>query len=78
MGKRKTIISKGTEVLRAKIGHQEIIHQDDEGFIGDVEILPSKNQRLIPKKEYAFEGRLNPKGILFFIPQCLKKLLCQN
>ncbi len=72
-GKRKTIIPKGTEVYRAQIDHQEIIHRDEEGIIDDIEIVPSKDQRLIPKKEYAFEGRLNPKGILVFYSSMSKE-----
>lgn len=71
--KRKTILPSGTEVYRAQIDHIENWVKDDDGLIENYEILPSEDQRLFPKKEYAIEGRLNPKGILVFYSSMSKE-----
>ncbi|SMO87193.1 RES domain-containing protein [Gracilimonas mengyeensis] len=71
--KRKINLPTGTEVFRAQIDHIEKFTRDDEGIIESMEILPSEDQRLFPKKEYAVEGRLNPKGILVFYASMSKE-----
>lgn len=71
--KRKIIIPKNTEVFRAQISHIENWIRDNDGMIINNEILPSEDKRLIPKKEYAYEGRLNPKGIIVFYSSVSKE-----
>ena len=71
--KRKKIIPSGFEVFRAQLDYNEKTIRDDKGIPISKEILPSEDQRLFPKKEYAVEGRLNPKGILVFYSSMSKE-----
>lgn len=64
---RETIVPPGAELRRVQIAHalRPIYQSDEDGeniFIDDIECAAQKT-RMMPLRDRAFEGRVNPRGI---------------
>jgi len=68
MHKRQIVIPQATKFWRACLDHGTRKQQIDDGDTDDPpiiydEIVPSDHNRLVPFRDKAREGRVNPKGI---------------